>query len=570
MAPTLSKRCFTGIFILFMSYALMCGCNNQAQTNTAPPPSNPNVPSVQVAAFKTGDIFDEVAEKSGLKYHWEPLGKRPLTILQTIGNGCAFLDYNNDGNLDILLVGQKPALFEGDGKGQFTDVTSKTGLDQITGYFIGCAVGDYDNDGFQDVYLSGYQEGRLLHNEHGSGFKDVSATSGLKKQPWGTSCAFGDVDGDGKLDLYVCNYAVFTPDTIPQLCKFKDATGKEMMSSCGPRLYAPEKGVFYLNQGNGKFKDVTKAWNAGFAHGRGLGIGIADYDNSGKQSILIANDELPGDLLQNKGGSFHDAGVESAAAYDSESNVHGGMGADWGDYNNDGKIDLTIATFQREPKCVYRNDGGGRFTESSNALGVAQPSSPAVAFGVKWLDFDNDGYLDLLFANGHVQDNIQLIESTTSYRQKMLLLHNLGGSRFEDISAQGGPGVNFPIVGRGLAIGDYDNDGKMDALVVDSEGKPLLLHNQIQTKASWIGFQLVGAKTNRMGIGSTVIVEAGGKKLYRRCATDGSYLSASDSRVHVGLGSNDKITSVTVLWADGKKQSFPNLPLNRYSVLKEK
>ena len=556
---------------LFCVASLLIGCVTQKTVAPPIPIATNSMPkSPQANAAKPDDIFEEAAEKSGLNYQWKALGKHPLTILQTIGNGCAFLDFNGDGNLDILLVGFKPALYQGDGKGHFTDVSVATGFDKITGYFIGCAVGDYDNDGYPDIYLSGYREGRLLHNEQGKGFKDVTATSGLAKQPWGTSCAFGDVNGDGKLDLYVCNYAVFTSDTIPQLCKFKDSSGKETMSSCGPRLYAPEKGVLYLNLGNGKFKDSTKTWNAGFVHGRGLGVGIADYDGSGKQSILIANDEMPGDLLQNTGKAFHDAGVESAAAYDSESSVHGGMGADWGDFNNDGKIDLTVATFQREPKCVYKNEGSGRFTESSNSLGVAQLTAPTVAFGVKWLDFDNDGFLDLIFANGHVQDNIELIESSTTYRQKMTLLHNIGGTKFEDKSAQGGPGVNFPIVGRGLAIGDYDNDGKMDVLVVDSEGKPLLLHNQHQNKSHWIGFKLVGSKTNRMGIGSTVILETGGKKIYRRCATDGSYLSASDSRVHFGLGANSTVTSITVKWTDGKQQSFSNLPIDSYSTLTEK
>ncbi len=557
---------FSLFFSALIATAISAGCNK--------PPVQPVDPAVtkidtRIEA-KPNDLFEEVADKAGLKYRWEPLGKRPLTILQTIGNGCAFLDYDNDGNLDVLLTGQKPALFKGDGKGNFKDVTIETGFDKITGYFIGCAVGDYDNDGYPDLYLTGYREGRLIHNEAGKGFKDVTSGSNIAKQPWGTSCSFGDIDNDGKVDLYICNYAVFDEKTKPQLCNFKDVNGNTIASSCGPRNYTPEKGVLYRNLGGGKFKDVTLEWRANMVHGRALGVAIADYDNSGRQSILIANDEMPGDLLQNTGKFFHDAGVESTTAYDKESTVHGGMGADWGDFDNDGKLDLTVATFQREAKCVYQNVGGGIFSENSNQLGVAQPSAPYISFGVKWIDIDNDGYLDLLYANGHVQDNIEQIDKSTTYKQPMTLLRNLNGTSFEDVTKQGGPGINTPIVGRGLATGDFDNDGKLDALVVDSEGKPLLLHNLSQSKAHWVSFKLVGKKTNRMALGSQVILEVGGKKFYRHCATDGSYLSATDTRVHFGLGTATAITKATVLWTDGARQTFDKIPTDQVVTLTEK
>jgi hypothetical protein len=505
----------------------------------------------------------DVTREAGLNYRWQIPGKRPLNILQTIGNGCAFLDYDNDGNLDILLVGDKLALYRGDGKGHFTDVTAAMGLDRLTGHFLGCAVGDYDNDGFDDLYLSAYRGGVLLHNEAGRRFQDVTRSAGIAPQPWGTSCAFVDIDGDGKLDLYICNYVQFGPQTQPQLCEY---SGR--MSACGPRFYTPERGVLYHNEGQGKFRDVTGLWGGQAVTGKGLGVAAADFDDSGHPSLAIANDEMPGDLMANLGRKLQNIGVKSGTAYDSSGNVHGGMGLDWGDYDNDGRLDLVVATFQHEAKNLYHNDGGGMFTESSSNVGMAEKTIPNVAFGVKFLDYDNDGFLDLAFANGHVQDNIASIDKTTTYRQPIQLLHNRNGVDFEEVSSLAGEPFRRSIVGRGLAIGDYDNDGRMDLLVVDSEGAPLLLHNQTRTSNHWLLCRLVGRQSNRDAIGATVTAEAEGKKLLRRCATDGSYLSASDRRVHFGLGKATSAT-LTVRWPDGSKSIYSQVPADRVVTLQQ-
>ncbi|HZT41161.1 MAG TPA: VCBS repeat-containing protein, partial [Chthonomonadaceae bacterium] len=459
---------------------------------------------VRKPAPALGPHFTDVTQAAGINYRWVIPGPRPLNILQTIGNGCALLDYNNDGNLDILLVGSKLALYQGDGHGHFTDVTHQTGLDTLSGHFLGCAVGDYDNDGFDDIYLTAYRGGVLLHNEAGKGFKDVTQEAGIKPQPWGTSAAFVDADNDGLLDLFIGNYAVFGPNTQPQLCRQNG-----FQTACGPRFYQPEKGVLYHNEGHGRFQDVTDRWKARTGHGKDLGVACADYAGKGRQSIALANDEVPGDLLDNQGHVFLNRGAESGIAYDANGIVHGGMGEDWGDYDNDGRPDLAVATFQNEPKNIYHNDGGGFFTDRSTMLGVAARTQPYVAFGIKWLDIDNDGWLDLVIANGHVQDNIHDIDKSTTYLQPVQLLRNNGGMAFEDVGAAAGPAFSAPILGRGLAIGDFDNDGRMDVLVVDSEGTPLLLHNETPNAGHWLLLTLEGTKSNRDGIGAMVTAEVG-------------------------------------------------------------
>jgi hypothetical protein len=392
----------------------------------------------------------DVARSAGLDYTWSIAGKRPLNILQTIGNGAAFLDYDNDNNLDILLVGPKVALFRGDGAGKFSDVSQATGVGKLSGHFLGCAVGDVDNDGFDDVYVSGYRTGVLLRNQGGKTFADVTKSFGLKAQPWGTSCGFADLNGDGFLDLYVANYADFGPDTQPQLCPEND-----ILTSCGPRHYRPIPGALYLSENGKRFRDATKPTGALAATGRGLGVAILDFTGDGRPGIAIANDEMPGDLLQvagkeGKNGAlprYENIGEISGTAYDRDGNVHGGMGIDWGDYDNDGKPDLFVATFQNETKSLYRNEGDGRFTDVALAAGLGPATLVTVAFGSKFFDYDNDGWLDLVIANGHVQDNIQQIQPTMVYRQAAVLLRNKGDAptTFEDVSKSvGGAGPDPP------------------------------------------------------------------------------------------------------------------------------
>ena len=507
--------------------------------------------------------FRDVVSGSGVSYGWSISGSRPLNILQTSGNGCALLDADGDGNLDLLLVGRTTGLFLGDGHGKFRDVSAVWGLSSLSGSFLGCAVGDVDGDGHPDVYLSGYREGRLLRNVGGHRFEDVTTSWGLKPQPWGTSAAFAELTpGSKRLDLVICNYARFGKESGTQeLCDAKDRDGKMVQTSCGPRQYEPLFPTLWRNEG-GRFVEEKLPGTTG----RALGVAVR-IDPAGKRQISFANDEMSGDLLEKTGAGWKNLATQAGVALDRNGNVHGGMGTDWGDADGDGTLDLVVATFQNEPKSLYMAAPDGTFSDATVGSGVAAATRPYVAFGTGFLDFDNDGWLDLIFANGHVQDNIERIDATTTYRQPTLLLRGTGGGgRFENVSAKS-PDLAVPIVGRGLCTGDFDNDGLVDVVVADSEGTPHLLHNESRKKNHWLGITLVGKTCNRDAYGAIVTATAGERKLVRHCHTDGSYLSASEKRLHFGLGSRDIIDSLNVAWPDGKAESFPAPKIDGYVTL---
>ena len=512
--------------------------------------------------------FVDVAASAGIKYRWTIPGPRPLDILQTIGNGCALLDYDNSGHLSVLLIGTDHlALFRGDGRGHFTDVSHQAGLDTLRGHFLGCAVGDYDNDGYEDVYVSGYRTGLLLHNEAAAGggrrFRDVTAQAGLRPQPWGTACAFADVDGDGRLDLFVGNYAKFDPAKDKRLCEVNGH-----LTACGPLTFGSDWGVLYHNEGGGKFRDVSASWHLD-DRGKTLGAAFADYDGSGHSGLALANDEVYGELDQNLGNTFKEVGLSHGEALDFHAHFHAGMGIDWGDYDNDGKLDQVVTTYQGEPKSIYHNEGQGFFKDKSDFVGLAVVGMPYVSFGVKWLDFDNSGWLGLMLASGHVEDNAAQVDPSTTYRQPTLLFRNLRGRRFADLSTQAGPDLQRPLVGRGLAVGDFDNDGRVDALVVDSEGAPLLLRNESRPVGHWLSLTLEGTKSNRDGLGTLVTATAGGLTQTRLCHTDGSYLSASDKRVHLGLGKASVAETVRVQWPSGRVDVLHHVRGDRQITIKE-
>jgi hypothetical protein len=513
----------------------------------------------------------DTAREAGLNYVWQIEGGRTPNILQTIGNGCAFLDFNNDNNLDILLIGTHPALYQGNGKGQFIDVTATTGLSALTGQFLGCAVGDIDGDGYDDIYISGYQTGILLHNEAGKNFRDITEQSGLKPQPWGTSCAFAETSpGSGKLDLYIANYVVFGPDVSPQLC----TSGKGVSVSCGPEDYAPLKGAFYRNDGTGRFTDETKERGLDTSNGKGLGVFFANLKDPRTPYLLVANDRMYGDLFdlsQSKNSTpAKNIGVLSGVAYDRDGNSHAGMGIDCGDYDNDGRLDIFVTTFANEPRSLYRNNGEGQFSDIGMSTGFDPMRSQYVAFGCKFFDFDNDGWLDIIIANGHVQAAVHDINPGQDFKQPIQLFRNSGGAHpgFDDVSPSSSV-FNQLIIGRGLATGDYDNDGNMDVLVVDSSGKPLLLHNESGRNGHWLTVQLIGKQSNRNGYGAMLTAKAGAHTFLRASQTCGSYFSASDKRVHFGLGNDTKVDSLTVKWPSGKIDTFKNLTVDRMITLQE-
>jgi enediyne biosynthesis protein E4 len=572
--------------VVAVSWCVGCSGRSVNSPGVAPPAGIAGISQNAVPQIASSrGRFVDITQIAGIRYRWEIPGKRPLNLLQTIGNGCALFDYDGDNNLDALLVGPKLALYRGDGQGHFRDVTRETNLDKYSGQFLGCASGDYDNDGYPDLYISGYRTGLLLHNEptknerpttNGSSssgvrpsslvvrrFRDVTTQAGLKPQPWGTSCAFGDVDRDGRLDLYVGNYVKFSPATIPQLC----ARGGHL-TACGPLSYQPEFGVLYLNRGKGIFAESTRLWGADKVSGKALGVAFAPGIRDGGLALAIANDVMPGDLLTANGRRFTNVGLLSGMAYTAEGKPYGGMGIDWGDYNNDGSLDLAVATFEGEAKPIFRNEGNGFFEDQSQALGLTAKTLPYVAFGMKWLDFNNDGWLDLMISNGHVANNIADYDKVHTYRQPTLLFANHAGQQFEEISARSGPDLVRPLVGRGLATGDIDNDGKVDVLLVDSEGSPLLLHNQTASDSHWLRVKLIGTRCNRDGFGAVVTADTGSATLTRHCHTDGSYLSASDARLHFGLGAATRVT-ITVRWPDGHVDKFPDVSADQQITIRE-
>jgi hypothetical protein len=508
--------------------------------------------------------FEDLAQQAGLTYQWTLPGKTPRNILQTIGNGCAFLDFNNDGNLDILLVGPTLALYKGDGHGHFTDVTHETGLDKFHGYYLGCAVGDYDNDGYDDVFITGYNTALLLHNEAGKSFRDVTKQSGIATNTWSTSAAWADVDNSGRLDLYVCNYLQFGPND-KQLCELLP----QFYAGCPPDSYQSQHGVFYHNDGHGHFTDVTAKYSLNSVTGKDLGAAFADFDGSGRQSLFVANDKVASNLFENHGKHFEDVGIPSGTATLEGGGPYSGMGVDWGDYDNDGKMDLAVMDFNLQDKLVFHNEGDGLFTNQSVSLGMQPTSYMKLSFGVKWFDYDNDGWLDLIMCEGSVTDNVEQVDHNDKFMQPTMLFHNNQGLRFDNVSkGLVGPALR-PIVGRGLAIGDYDNDGRVDVLVADSAGKPLLLHNETPTSGHWLEIRLVGTKSNRDGYGAVVTAKAGDNDQVRLCHSDGSYMSSSDRRVHIGLGAATKVPSLTVRWPSGHTDTYRNVAVDQIITIQE-
>ena len=547
----LSRRTF------LISLAALAGCQPVEQTAQSNDPTAPDASPIR---------FVDRAEDAGISYRLGHNGRSPLNILDTAGCGCAFLDYNQDGLLDILLVGQPHcALYRNEGDGAFTDVTAQVGLN-AAGTFMGCAVGDYDNDGYPDIFISGYGRNILFHNNGGVTFSDVTAHAGLMSHgpyDWATSSVFADFNNDGRLDLAVGHYVTFTPETL-QTCAYSG-----VQASCPPFYYHPQNLRVYENTGYGRFQDVTSPWgfNQG-GHGNNLGLAASDYDGDGRMDLYVANDGLPGDLWHNVGQGFRNEGAISGTAYSLNGSPQAGMGVDWGDYDNDGLLDLIVSSFQDQPKALYHNEGEGQFRFVSYAAGLGLQTINRLAFGVAWADFDNDGRLDLVFANGHVQDTINRIHPPATYAQKAQCFHNRGDGTFEDVSSGCGQAFQTPIVGRGLAIGDYDNDGKPDILMVNLEGKALLLHNESPTRR-WLGVRLIGSHSNRDGIGAQISLTAGGLRQIREVQSGRSYLSACDIRALFGLGGATQIDSLTVRWPSGSTQTVQTVGIDHYITVRE-
>ncbi len=499
-----------------------------------------------------------------------------------MGSGVALFDYDNDGRLDIFLangalitdpmakgaVPRKSApdqfnrLFHQKADGAFEDVTEHAGL-QGAGFSMGVAVGDFDNDGYEDLYVTGYGHNQLYHNNGNGTFTDITESAGVGGSGWSTSAAWVDLDNDGLLDLVVLRYVQWDFDDL-----WCGEHKEGYRAYCHPDTYNPVTPLVFHNDGHGRFSDYGK--ESGISKpGKGLGIAVGDYDRDGRVDIAIANDSMPEFLYRNKGGGkFEETGLMSQMAVDEDGRTFAGMGIDLADYNNDGLPDLVIDALANQVYALFRNSGDGSFTYASKTAGLGPMTLLHSGWGIRFLDFDNDGWKDLLVAQGHDLDTIELTSPQLRYREPMLLARNTGSS-FTDVSASAGAVFQEKFAGRGLATGDIDNDGRIDVVIGTNDGPAHLLRNETTTSNHWMILNLLGRQSNRDGIGAEIkLVTAVGAQ-YASVTTAGSYLSSSDKRVHFGLGKEAVVSAIEIRWPSGIVQKRQNLRADQVLTFEE-
>jgi hypothetical protein len=515
-------------------------------------------------------IFEDIAESAGLAKWHHTMGTPEKTfILETVGSGVGLIDYDNDGWMDIYLVNgatydslngkatpPHAALFHNNHDGTFTDVTAKAGVANDRWGF-GVAIADYDNDGWPDIYVSNYGKNRLYHNNHDGTFSDVAEKTGVALGNWSTGATWGDYDGDGKLDLFVPGYVHYDLAEPPaqgskavsyQFCQFR---GVKVM--CGPRGLKGEGDHLFHNNGDGTFTDVSDATGTSDKPGYyGLASLFIDVNNDGKVDLLVADDSTPNYLYLNNGkGGFDDASFASGYALNEGGRETASMGIAAGDISHNGRIDLFNTTFSDDYKPLYRNDGDANFTDISYQMGIAESTVPFLGWGTAFFDYDNDGWLDLMEANGHVYPQADGLPWGTSWAQRPLLFHNVAG-KLELVPAVEGTGLARLGVGRGLAFGDLFNDGKIDVVINNMDGTPTLLRNVDKNSNHWLELKLVGgAKSPRDAVGAAVYVKANGFTQRADVVSGGSFASTSDPRLHFGLGAATSVDSVEVHWPGG-------------------
>lgn len=523
-------------------------------------------------AAGSSEAFVDVTSRLGINFQYRSSHTSRKYLLETMGAGVALFDYDNDGRLDIFLVNGAPLgdptpkgtipqktgpeywnrLYHQKPDGTFEDVTQRAGL-QGVGYGMGVAVGDYDNDGFEDLYVTAYGGNRLYHNNGNGTFTDVTLTAGVAGSGWSTAAAWVDLDGDGFLDLVVLRYLDWDFDDL-----WCGEHKEGYRAYCHPDHFKPISPLVYHNNKNGTFTEIGE--KAGLSKpAKGLGLAIADYDRDGNIDFFVANDSMMEFLYHNKGdGTFDDVGLVSEVAVDIDGRTYAGMGVDFADYNNDGWPDLVVTDLANQRYALYLNNGDGSFAYVSPSAGLAQMTLAHSGWGVRFFDYDNDGWKDLLIAQGHDLDTIELNFPHLHYREPMLLARNTSHG-FADVSAQSGSVFAQPWVARGLAIGDLDNDGRLDAVVTTNDGLVHVLHNQTQTRNHWLLLKLVGHSSNRDAICAEVeLVTAAGSQ-FATVSTASSYLSASDKRVHFGLGKESSIQRIEIRWPSGIRQTIKDV-----------
>jgi hypothetical protein len=545
------------------------------------PATTPIAPSANAVApaRPSGPIeFTDITAQAGIrfKHNSGAFGKKYLP--ETMGSGVCFIDYDNDGWQDILLInsmdwpGRKtgssyPALYHNNKDGTFTDVTRQAGL-AVEMYGLGCAVGDYDNDGYDDIYITTVGSNHLFRNLHNGKFADMTTKAGVADPGFSASAVWFDYDNDGKLDLFVTHYIEWSIDT-DQYCSLDNKN----KSYCTPQRFKGQSSTLFHNRGDGTFENVTKKAGLYDPTGKALGVAMLDYDNDGWLDLFVSNDTEPNKLYHNNhDGTFTDVGVAAGPAYGEAGTARAGMGTDAADYDNSGWQSLVLGNFTNESMSLYHNDGSGLFTDEAPRTGIATISNKSLTFGTFFFDYDLDGLLDILAVNGHVSDDISVVQPNVKYAQPPHLFRNLGKNKFEEMTAKVGSALPRPIVGRGAAYADIDNDGDLDLMITANNGPAKLLRNDNGNKNDMLRVKTIGTRSNRDGIGAKVTVKtANGTPLFAMVKTGSSYLSQSELPLTFGLGKPEvgKTVSVDIVWPSGHKDSIPNVKANQFITIQE-
>ncbi len=567
--------------LIGLIYIVICTFYNCTPDQSPTPPSLP-LPPVSIATDTSTTAqhtvtFTDVTSTAGINFRHQSGNRIKNYIVEAKGGGGAFFDYNNDGYLDVYLVngsrfsaypaGSAPTnvLYHNQGNGTFVDYTTQSASGDPR-WGMGCVAGDYDNDGDQDLYITNYGPNTLYANQGNGTFIDIGSQAKVALESWSTAAVFGDYDNDGDLDLYVAQYVDFVPQAIPP----RAGMWKGVLVFAGPRGLPAAPDVLYRNNGDASFTDITTS--AGISASTpwyGLGAVFGDYNNDGLADLYIANDSAPNFLYHNNGdGTFTDVGPRAGVAFGEGGTLQAGMGIAYGDYNNDGQRDYYVTHFEDDYNTLYHNHGNGTFSVTSFTSGLGHPSQPNLGFGACFLDYDNDGDQDLAVANGHVYPQMHHVRPNGTAEPNQLF-QNLGPAhnfRYSEITA---PAFAQLSTSRGSCLGDYDNDGDQDVLFLNLEASPNLLRNDGGNKHHWLNISLQGTRSNRYGIGAKVHVTAGNIVQIFEITAGGSFMSHNDIRAHFGLGTNKLVDQLDVHWPSGQIQTLTQIAANQFIVLKE-
>jgi hypothetical protein len=538
------------------------------------------VPSLALPAVAASPLFEEIGSSaSGITWKHDNAMSPNRYLPETMGPGVAFFDFDNDGWLDIFMVNSgttefyspaaplKNALYKNNRNGTFTDVADKAGVAGGKEFGMGCALADYDNDGYQDILVTAYGRCSLYHNNGNGTFTDVTDKAGLAAPGWTTSAVWFDYDNDGKLDLFLCSFVQFSPKS-DVFCG-DNKLGKRFY--CIPRVFKPTPSLLFHNNGDGTFKEVSEGTPIARAMGKALGVVATDINNDGLPDLFVANDTVQNFLFANRGkGKWDEIGLAAEVGFSANGTPRSGMGVDAADLNADGRQDLFVANVDQEMFSLYRNDGNEFFSDVANFHGVAQATRLLSGWGLKFFDYDNDGSVDLILANGHPDDMIESYSQQVRYKEPLVLFHN-DGKQLSNVTAEAGPAFQKMYPARGLAVGDYNNDGRLDVLIGNNGEAPVLLKNNAGEGNHWVGLKLQGTSCNRDAIGATITWSYGDVQRSRYKSSGGSYLSSHDLRDVLGLGTATKVNWVEIKWPQpsGRVERLTDVPIDRYVTVVE-